>query len=235
MKYKNAKIDHISTRGCCCWYIVVGNSKYLSKSGEVINWHEGHHVISNTDHLIMHPTREQAQATLDKYNKSEPTLAEIKQKLSAAKELIGKKIKVLRGVREGLVGEVLSVRLILNEDDYKDIAPLGPLGSAFFKGNGYLIHLVMEDFRCLYDEGVFGVVSSISVKNHSGEEYFAEQHDKYWQFGCAKISKKMIEDSLKLIDTNYADGNRKVDKITIGAADFDMDTLKKLVDADNNK
>lgn len=63
----------------------------------------------------------------------------------------------------------------------------------------------------------------------------AEQHDKYWQFGCAKISKQMIKDCLKLIDTNYTDGNRRVEKVTIGAADFDFDTLKKLVDADNNK
>lgn len=231
MKHKNGQINHIPSRG---WYIAVGASQYLSKSGEVINWYDGYHVISNTDHLIMHETREQAQETLDKYNK-EPTLAEIKEKLSAAKKLIGKKIKVLKGYREGLVGDVLSAKVFFDESDIGNNAPFGPLGSVFFRDNGYIIYLEMKDFNCVYDDGVFKVVSSISVKSHGGEEYFAEQHDKYWQFGRAKISKKMIKDSLNLIDTRYADGNREVIKVTIGAADFDMDTLKKLVDADNNK
>jgi ribosomal protein L18E len=91
------------------------------------------------------------------------------------------------------------------------------------------------EFMCLYDHDVFEVIESIIVKNHNGEEYFAQQRDKYWQFGCAKISKRLIADSLRLLQTEYLDTNRTINKVTIGAADFDMDTLKKLVDADNNK
>lgn len=232
MKYKNALIAHLPPRG---WYISVSHSQYLSKSGKTLHWHNDNCTIAKTDPLIMHETREQAQATLDKYNKSEPTLSEIKEKLSAAKKLIGKKIKVLKGDRKGLVGNILSVRLVLDESSVEHIPMLGPLSSAFFKDNGYVIHLSMETFHCLYDDGMFEIVPSISVKNHSGQEYFAEQYDKYWQFGCAKISKSLIVDSLTLMQTTYSDNNRAIVKITIGAADFDFETLKKLVDADNNR
>lgn len=183
----------------------------------------------------MHPTREQAQATLDKYNSPEPTLSEIKQKLSAAKELIGKRIEVLAGLSKGMIGKVISVELYLPETDMGDEMPPGEIGQRFLKENGYIIYLEMDRFFCIYDGEVFKVVPNISVKNHSGVEYFAEQHDKYWQFGCAKIPKSLIKDSLTLMQTTYSDGNREIGKITIGAADFDMDTLKKLVDADNNK
>lgn len=231
MKHKNAKIKHLSPRG---WYIHLGNDEYLSKDGRVIHWHNGECSIRKTDPLIMHETREQAQSTLDKYNK-EPTLSEIKEKLSAAKELIGKKIKILDGVSKGMIGKVLSIELFMPEIDMDKGPPPGELGQKFLNDNGYIIYLEMEHLYCVYDSGVFEIVPSISVKNHSGEEYFGEQYDKHWQFGCAMISKKLIEDSLTLMQTTYIDNNRTIGKITIGAADFDLGTLKKLVDADNNK
>lgn len=232
MKYKNARIRYIA-RG---WYITLGGYNYLSKSGEVINWFEGVNNIKNTDHLIMHQTREQAQASLDKYNNPEPTLAEIKEKLSKAKELIGKNIKVLKGNRTGLVGKVLDSEFYLDKTEAENvIGPLGPLGLRFLKENGYVIYLKMHYFRCIYDDGVFEVIQNISVKNHNGEEYFAQQLDKYWQFGCVIISKKLIADSLRLLQTEYLDTNRTINRVTIGAADFDLDTLQKLVDADYNK
>lgn len=227
MKHKNGQVKDL---GMNKWYVSFGNGFYLRKNGEVLEWDTNKHTSTTTDHLLMHETCEQAQATLDKYNKAEPALSEIKEKLSAAKKLIGKKIKILKGRLEGRVGEVLSVDLALDMSEVK-----GPLTIEFMEENGYAVLLKAQNFTCLYDNEVFKVLPNIGVKNHDGEEYFAEQHDKYWQFGCAKISKQMIKDSLTLIDTNYADGNREINKVTIGAADFDFETLKKLVDADNNK
>lgn len=227
MKYKNGQVK---TLGDNQWYVSFGHDHYLKKDGEAFEWKSGIHNAS-TRPLIMHETREQAQATLDKYNKLEPTLSEIKEKLSAAKKLIGKKIKVLTGRLKDEAGKVDSAYLCFDKDELKD----APMGLKFLEENGYVIYLDTEEFDCLYDEGAFEIVPSISVKNHSGEEYFAEQYDKYWQFGCAKISKSLIADSLTLMQTAYSDSNRAVSKITIGAADFDFETLKKLVDADNNK
>ncbi len=234
MKHKNGQVRTIGDNQ---WYVSLGNSYYLKKDGEAFLWENDVH-NSKTYPLIMHENREQAQATLDKYNKSESTISEVKEKLSAAKKLIGKKIKVLKGLREGLVGIVSSVALFFDESAAMDdnVCP-GPLGLEFLEDNGYVIYLRLgeHNFRCLYDDGMFETVPSISIKNHSGEEYFAEQYDKYWQFGCAKISKSLIAESLTLMQTAYSDSNRAVSKITIGAADFDFETLKKLVDADNNK
>lgn len=224
MKHKNGQIRNLHNR----WYVSFGNGYYLKKDGEVLPWKNNVH-DSKTYPLITHETMEQAQATLDKYNKSEPTLSEIKEKLSAAKELIGKKIKILKGHKKGQIGEIVSVYLELDKANVKGLA----LDS--MEKNGYCIVLKTQKLRCPYSDDVFEVLPSISVKNHSGEEYFAEQRASYWQFGCARISKQMIKDCLNLLNTSYADGNRKAVKVTIGAADFDFDTLKKLVDADNNK
>ena len=53
--------------------------------------------------------------------------------------------------------------------------------------------------------------------------------------GNSAALKSLIVDSLTLMQTIYSDNNRAIVKITIGAADFDFETLKKLVDTDNSK
>lgn len=161
----------------------------------------------------------------------EVTLKEIKGKLEEAKKLVGKKIKSLKGRNAGLTGEVKSANLYLEVIE----GVHGEYSKEFFAKNGYIITLDFGVSYALFNEGAFDLVNSIIVTNHQGVDFEGVQYGTYWTFGCADIPKSLIKASYDLLSSSYGPGNRQATKITIGAADFDLETLKKLVDADTNK
>ena len=158
--------------------------------------------------------------------KKQITLNEIKSQLLEAKKLIGKKVKRLAGRNSGDIYGVEDAILHLENP------PRGPLHDKFFEENGYVISLTDKGSNTVFQVGTFEVIEEIVVENHSGESYTAKNKGDFWVFGCARIDKSLIKRAYELLDDKATTkGNRSATKVTIGAADFDLETLKKLVEA----
>lgn len=161
--------------------------------------------------------------------KKEITLSEIKSQYEEAKKLVGKKIKRLIGYNAGLIHNVDEVNLHLENP------PKGELHNKFFAENGYVISLHernMHEVNSIFMEGAYQMIEEIVVKNHSGQPYTAKNEGDFWVFGCARIDKSLLKAAYNLLnDKATTKGNRSATKVTIGAADFDLETLKKLVEA----
>jgi len=160
--------------------------------------------------------------------KKEITLNEIKSQYEEAKKLLGKKIKRLIGYNAGSIHKVDEVNLHLENP------PKGELHNKFFAENGYVISLHernMHEVNSVFMDAAFQVVEEITVTNHSGQSYIAKNEGDFWVFGCARIDKSLLKAAYDLLnDKATTKGNRSATKVTIGAADFDLETLKKLVE-----
>lgn len=223
-KYPNAKVEHFSPYG---FYIYLGTfpSTYLvdgKPSPNLEGW--------KTKKGRYYQTKKEAQKALDQFmkpvKKKPITLAEIKSQIEKAKQLIGKRIKVLVSGTKGVgnIALVKDVQLLLEEQNtWSDIAV------KCFKQNGYVIVLTTDCCKTLFDPTCYELVKEVVVKNHLGQEYIAQDCGRFWKFGCAEISKQQIKDLYNVMTDNYG-GNRTISKVTIGAADFSLDTLKALVD-----
>ncbi len=151
------------------------------------------------------------------------TLAEIKSKYEEAKKFIGKNI-----IFKGIGGKIDK----FNVDEIKLNIEKNPNSSCvsdeFYDKHGYVIE-VKGGCKSIPFENC-ELNKSIEVKNHNGTSYTAASEGDFWVFGCAKIDKSLIRAAYELLNKSVA-GNRSATKVTIGAADFDKETLKALVDA----
>lgn len=217
-KYPDATIDRNRAVGDKIkgeYFIKLKESTLLLYDGTV-----GLHDTRNPDNSY-YRDREQAQKALDEFmnNEKQITLAEIKAKFEKAKKLIGKKIKDNNFI-------VQQVHLIVDDSGISSY-----LCDEFLEKNGFVIILSGEGKSVPYTSDV-KVYNIVTIKAHDGLEYEAEDDGKCWKFGCAEISKNLIKQAYQLMDTRFAYGNREVRKITIGACDFEFDTLKQLVELD---
>lgn len=220
-KYPNAKIDANLTVGCDIkghFFIKLKDNVFLLYDGSI-----GPHSSINPNNTY-YKTRQEAQQALDNFMKEEKqiTLQEIKNLLTEAKKLIGKNVEELNSGRH----PVEKVELVVHECESSYYC------DEFFKKHGYVIKVSSDGFSIPYTPDIKPFKKAVKVKAHDGVEYKAEDREKYWKFGCARISKQLIQKAYDLFDTKFADGNREVKKITIGACDFDFDTLKQLVELD---
>lgn len=224
-KYPKAKIDHFQPYG---FYIYLGNSTYLvdgEPSPNLEGWK------TKKGRYYHYQTKKEAQKALDQFmkpvKKKPNTLDEIKSQLEKAKQLIGKRIKVLVSGTNvvGNIALVKDVQLLLEKQNtWSDIAV------KCFKQNGYVIVLTTDYGKTLFDPTCYELVKEVVVNNHLGQEYVAQDCGRFWKFGCAEISKQQIKDLYNIMSSKNYGGNRTVSKVTIGAADFSLDTLKALVD-----
>lgn len=224
-KYPKAKVDHFHPYG---FYISLGTfpSTYLvdgEPSPNLSGW--------QTEKGRYYQTEKEAQKALDQFmkpvKKKPNTLDEIKTQLKKATQLIGKNIKVLVSGTgfEGNVAKVKGVEILL-EKQYNWSA----IAEKRFDENGYIIVLVTDYGKTLFDPTCYELVKEVVVKNHLGQEYIAQDCGRFWKFGCAEISKQQIKDLYNIMSSKNYGGNRTISKVTIGAADFSLDTLKALVD-----
>lgn len=215
-KYPNAKV--------CPMLFSYGTRYYVSLRGGIIN---PIYLVNGEPNEECthgwHQTQEQAESALNNFmnETSEITLKEIKLQLEEAKKLVGKKIKnsysnkvqtcerVFFAVERGADTSVL-----MNEEINK---------------NGYCIGVrtVERDTLPLF---MCEEIKTISVVAHDGQTYTAESDGDCWKFGCARISKTLIKQSLNLMNDKTHGGNRQIEKITIGKCDFTRETLKALVE-----
>lgn len=166
-------------------------------------------------------TRKEAQTTLDNFMngpKQEITLSEIKSQYEEAKKLIGNKIK-------GLVVKDVSLHVELRLSSY--------VCNEFFEKNGYVIKVSDGKGTAIPYTPDISIFKDVSVKAHDGQTYTAESDRDCWKFGCARISKSLIKNASELFEKSVT-GNRQIQKITIGACDFDRETLKSLVELENS-
>lgn len=220
-KYPYARIEYNQFVGDKIkgkYFIRLKECTYLLYDGTV-----GGHKSDNPNNTF-YKNKEEAQQALDKFmeeKEKQITLQEIKDQYKQAKKLIGKKIKNHDFI-------VQQVQLIVEDSDDSGSSYLC---DQFLQKNGFVIILRGKGTAVPYtlDTETYSVVT---IKAHDGLEYEAKNNEKCWKFGCAEISKQLIKKAFELMDTTFADGNRQVRKITIGACNFNFDTLKKLVEAD---
>jgi len=222
-KYPNAEIEkNPSCSIDICggiWYVKLGNGFYL-KNDNTVGKHE-----AERPNFTYYKTKIAAQQALNKFMKDKPeiTLSEIKSQYEEAKKLIGKKV----------AGPYISYKFTVKEVHLEIIyEPSSTLCNEFFEKNGYVIKVCGGCHIIPYTPDI-KIIESVSVVAHDSKTYIAVDDGECWQFGCAKISKSLIEESYELLDTIFSDGNRQITKITIGACDFDRATLKSLVDLQN--
>lgn len=219
-KYPNAKVRRL----------VFNGEYYISLDGEL------HYLVDgkpnkNCSTKGYFKTEKEAQAALDTFMngpKPEITLSEIKSQLEEAKKLIGKKVKHKCGSK----GVVKQVSLCLDEERVKNDSSSV---YCFYEKHGYVIIVkyIDETFPSFSCHSELEELKSVSVKAHDGRTYTAESDGDCWKFGCARISKLLIKEVCSFFDKTYA-GNREVQKITIGACDFDHKMLKSLVELENS-
>lgn len=163
---------------------------------------------------------------------------DIQEFVKQAKQYIGKKVISTSGSNAGTSFEVKGVHVGFEEYPYIT----GLLTSQFFNKNGYFIWLIDKPFLDVSnsfkgmlftpDQSYFKVVEQIFVTNHRGERYEAIDKGTVWKFGCASIDKELIKDSYNFLKKQEKyKGDRTIKKVTIGAADFDLETLEKLVNS----
>ena len=218
-KYSNAKIKG----GEKPFVLLDKNDIYLTTDGKVSSWYNLTLPYEEKEKLFYFKSFKQAETALNNFmnETSEITLKEIKLQLEEAKKLVGKKIKnsysnkvqtcerVFFAVERGADTSVL-----MNEEINK---------------NGYCIGVRTVE-RDTFPLFMCEEIKTISVVAHDGQTYTAESDGDCWKFGCARISKTLIKQSLNLMNDKTHGGNRQIEKITIGKCDFTRETLKALVE-----
>jgi hypothetical protein len=211
-KYPNAHIEELHGE----YYVVLG----FLNGGKKYHYLVGDAPRENAA-FGYYKTKEAAQLALDNFlNEKKPiTLDEIKSQLSEAKKLIGKKVCPKNSssfVVEEVVLDVLGERSSRCCDE-------------FFDKHGYVIRVCDNDLRKVPYTTDLKPIQSVEVTNHSGEKYTAQDNGQTWKFGCAEISKSLVKELYETMSKTHV-GNRQALKVTIGAADFSLDTLKALVE-----
>ena len=232
MKYPNARISTNNNGKLYYIHLYSLNNKlhniYLTNTGEELDWQTSELSVLEKEKLVYFKTKKLAQEALDKVNitrmKKQPkkkpiTLTEIKSQFAEAKKLIGKRVIHKDGKTKFKVSEVKL---------YLENAPNTSSSSTTFYGiYGYVIQVGGDGFATPFQE--VSENKEIIIRNHSGASYTAVNEGDFWVFGCAKIDKSLIRAAHELLEKNVA-GNRTASKVTIGAADFDKETLKRLVE-----
>lgn len=222
-KYPNAcvKENPHATEACDGkWYIALSKKdfqfEYLLRNLQV-----GPH-DSNNPRNTYHPSKEAAQLSLDNFmnEKKSVTLDEIKSQLSEAKKLIGKKFS---NSHDQSICTCDRVFIALERG-----GETSPLMDKEIKEIGYSIGVKATGMGT-YPFSMCKPVSTVEVTNHHGEKYTAQDNSQTWKFGCAEISKSLVKELYETMSKTHT-GNRQASKVTIGAADFDVDTLKALVE-----
>lgn len=221
-KYPSAKIqENPNAKGLCggAWYVELKHSFYLKNDGSI----SGHDHDKPND--TYYKTKTAAQKALDKFMKDKPeiTLSEIKSQYEEAEKLLGKKFLSAHNGKTEICEKVF-------------LAVKGGLNTSYLMNKeieekGYCIGITTA-FRNTLPFSMCKKIKPIEVVAHNGKTYTAEDDGKCWKFGCATISKTLIKESYKLFDSLFSDGNRQIKKITIGACDFDLETLKSLIEQD---
>lgn len=155
------------------------------------------------------------------------TVNEIHELLKEAKTYIGKKVVSITGSNQG------ATFVVHDAGVYFEDVPVGVKTKEFFSKNGYYIWLMSEHFphhKVLFtpEKDCFKVVPQIFITNHNGAKHEGVFTGLTWCFGGDVIDKELIEDSYNILKKQYK-GHSKINKITIGRIDFDLETLEKLV------
>jgi hypothetical protein len=155
------------------------------------------------------------------------TLDEIKSQLIEAKKLIGKNFYNYHDKKTYICKDVFLALEVSGKTS--------PMMDCEISNNGYCIG-VRSVNGCLYPFSICKPVSVVETTNHRGEKYTAQDNGQTWKFGCAEISKSLVKELYETMSENHI-GNRQASKVTIGAADFDFDTLKASVELEeeNNR
>lgn len=222
-KYPNALVNSNPNATEICggiWYIKLDEYYYLKNDGST-----GKH-NSDKPSDTYYKTETAAQKALDKFmnDKPEITLSEIKSQYEEAEKLLGKKFLSAHDGKTAICEKVF-------------LAVKGGLNTSYLMNKeieekGYCIGITA--FRNTLPFSMCKKIKPIEVVAHDGKTYTAEDDGKCWKFGCAKISKTLIKEAYKLLDSLFSDGNRQIKKITIGACDFDQETLKSLIEQDKS-
>ncbi len=229
-KYPNAKIIQNPSAPQECggtWYIRLVSEfgkrdQYLLKNLQV-----GPHDHDNPSNTYF-PSEAAAKTALDNFMNETPeiTLKEIKLQLEEAKKLIGKNVRFSLGM--GTYREKCEkVFFALEEASNTSL-----LMEKEIKTKGYCIGVKTSGQHTL-PLSMCEEIKTISVVAHDGQTYTAESDGNCWKFGCARISKSLIREAYNLF-LQSSTGNRQVEKITIGKCDFSRETLKALVELENN-
>lgn len=174
-----------------------------------------------------HQTQEQAETALNNFMNEphEITLKEIKRQYEEAKKLIGRIVRYKEG------SEAKVDRVILDLEGVRSSISC----DEFFEKNGYVVKLCSGDaWKVPYAPDIKVFNEEVAVIAHDGQKYTAKSDGDCWKFGCARISKTLIKQSLNLMNDKNFGGNRQIEKITIGKCDFSRETLKALVELENN-
>lgn len=221
-KYPNAKVER--NEYCNLYgghYIRLDQGVFLKRDGSADS-----HSYSDPSNTYFESGKI-AQSALDKFMKDKPeiTLSEIKSQYEEAEKLLGKKFLSAHDGKTEICEKVfLAVKGGLNTSYLMDQE---------IEGKGYCIGITTA-FRNTLPFSMCKKIKLIEVVAHDGKTYIAEDDGKCWKFGCAKISKTLIKESYKLLDSLFSDGNRQITKVTIGACDFDQETLKSLIEQDKS-
>ena len=161
----------------------------------------------------------------------ESTKSSMEEKLNYAKSLIGKLIKSRENGNQGKVEEV---QVLL--DFSKLTSPsfeLKALLDIELSKHGYVIVLSgywLNGNKMIYPITDFDVeIFTNSVKING---YDSVDKGDYFEFGCAKITKKQLRAALNFItETNSEskDSNRVIESVKIGAGEFTLKDIKTLL------
>lgn len=215
-KYPNAKVErneHCKLYGG--FYILLKKGIFLKRDGSA----DGHNCSQPSNTYF--ESQEIAQSALDKFMNPESTLSEIKSQLAEAKRLIGKKVS-FPSVSPFIVNEIILD--IVGERSSKTC-------DEFFNKHGYVIKVCDAGYTKIPYTPSLKSIQSVEVTRHNGEKYIAKDAGHCWKFGSAEISKLLIKDLYYVMSQKYL-GNHQATKVTIADADFDLGTLKDLVDSE---
>lgn len=222
-KYPNARILENPCAGASCggtFYISLMNNSpnNLLLNNGTVDRHQW-----NNPSLSYYKTKEQAETALNNFMNETPeiTLKEIKLQLEEAKKLVGKKIKNSYD-KAAETCEKVFLAVDIGGDTSEVM-------NKEIREKGYCIG-VKTNKRNTFALSMCKKIETVSVTAHDGQTYTAESDGDCWKFGCARISKTLIKQSLNLMNDKNFGGNRQIEKITIGKCDFTLETLKALVE-----
>jgi len=153
----------------------------------------------------------------------------IKEQIEYARTFVGKKIasRILNG-QPGLAGKI---------EVFTEI----PKG---WRGDSDLIRQIVNNQGCMtalvgvWEGGVtlfYPVhpelyVPELYVEKIKVNGFEAEDKGDYYKFGCEEISKELLRATKKLIESSnsYAENQKRVQSVKIGAGEFTLDILNKL-------
>jgi len=163
-----------------------------------------------------------------------PNNMSIEEQIKLAKSLVGKRIK--SELRKGITGVITSFVIIQDTSELKNPS----IGcekncNLMIDAQGCAVVLRGDWGNKNRIASVIGVseIEVVEVKPWETVKvngWPAKKISGGYEFGCATISNEVIAGALRLMrEGNGGFGNKKVESIRIGAGEFNLDTLQKLV------